>query len=1218
MAMIREKREFRISPIGVARSSSAGQITGEAIARNAAKAEAVAYKRAVQDAESHGIDLANALSGEQVMALDPSTGLPEVHEGPKGLGRVAQQAYQNVLLTRFEQELGTQIDGKMKELALRYDLSPSGFNKAASEYIAQMANTETSTVFSNEIVRVGQAVKQGYAHNLSLKALTRERAEQVDAYNLRTQERQAALEIAARTGNTDQIEFILKQGAVDDQNMAKSQLVTPSSTKLNSKSDNVAIARGTLRSVIETGNFTHMELLEIQSAVDMGNLGSLPEEIKNSLGKDFQDVLSDPSTFEQITQYANEYMQDAVGASSIKVTKSIQQARVDANSGKNSNANIMQSADATASGADPSSLVDEVVKAYEDSVTAQQGAVIAGMSNSESSDLMLGVTKRVNGVADGIQRHIVSQLTSKEEIVNVIQFLNSPSAQGFKGIPEDLHDDLKDLVLLDRKTGLGLKKSAISFFEGFKDEVAFKANKIKNDAGIQLYKDVNEAIDNTIRTGSDVDGVNTSYAETMSNIESSKADKEVIERQKASLNNAAATAYIRLAISSARTAEMAEAMAAYAKGIEPSISLPENVRDVLDKARRLGNESTLTTAANNKSLAKINDLKNRAALSEIDKLNSDIDRGMADASDEGNRKHVDTVLKLKDDFYTVSSSKQDQAFKAVGQVVLPQSFVSLLDQAANGNAPTGMMNRLLSLYANTATQIDRHGIGSPSNSHSALGQSKPETKAFWDLMSAYLQASDTPISEAQFKQYADLYKETVRGEGFATVMGSQLAQYAAEETGGTATKNQTATPLQYLQSLTSTDKNTPINAAIRNTKMTKMLEASVFAWFADRGGANKIDMPLKDYVTQKAEALYVEDENVLPEFGETKTIYPLSATVSSDPKAQEMFLDAVRKDLHLMDKDFGWATKEFKLRPVGQNLDTGMTYGVMVKGDDGEFSLYEHSVDVMTYRGYDGDNITETFIVPAFISTKEEKYLKNVRALESYQKESAVARAEEAARMEEARKLYPAHSVQLKEKVSEIKNTIDISVFSSLTDKQREVFANLTDSNEQDLVGVTPTPEFAALYEAMQNHYDISNNKALGPSSSKLKVNEEFAKATQLFMLLSGQGVVPIEDVNRMLTGKFSSMDTTVARLTGDAPEAEAPPEPQPIDLGPSMTIYNNPTNETYLIKIKGRIGTFRVDSESLSSIPRGQIENKNVTIREDDGDDYRKRSSSYLKGVFK
>ena len=1215
MAMIREKREFRISPIGVARSSSAGQITGEAIARNAAKAEAVAYKRAVQDAEKRGIDLANALSGEQVMALDPSTGLPEVHEGPKGLGRVAQQAYQNVLLTRFEQELGTQIDGKMKELALKYDLSPSGFNKAASEYIAQMANTETSTVFSNEIVRVGQAVKQGYAHNLSLKALTRERAEQVDAYNLRIQERQAALEIAARTGNTEQIQLILKQGAVDDQNMANSQLVTASSTKLNSKFDNVAIARGTLRSVIETGNFTHMELLEIQSAVDMGNLGGLSEEIKNALGKDFQDVLSDPSTFEQFTQYANEYMGDAVGASSIKVTKSIQEARVAANSGKNSNSNIMKSADATASGADPSSLVDEVVKAYKDSVTAQQGAVIAGMSNSESSDLMLGVTKRVNGVADGIQRHIVSQLTSKEEIVNVIQFLNNPNAQGLKGIPNNLRDDLEDLVLLDNKTGLGLKKSAITFFEGFKDEVAFKENKIKNDAGIQLYRDVNEAIDSTIRTGSDVDGVNTSYAETMSNIESSKADKEVIERQKASLNNAAATAYIRLATNSAATAEMAEAMAAYAKGIKPSISLPENVRDVLDKARRLGDESTLTTAANNKSQAKIKDLENRTALSEIDKLNSDIGRGMADASDKDNREHIDTVLKLKDDFYTVSSSEQDQGFKAVGQVVLPQSFVSLLDQAANGNVPTGMMNRLLSLYANTSTQIDRNGIESLSNSHSALDAN---TKAFWDLMSSYQQQSDTPINEAQFKQFADFYKETVRGEGFATVMGSQLAQYAAEETGGTATKNQTATPLQYLQSLTGPDENTPISAAIRNTKMTEMLEASVFAWFADRGGANKIDMPLKDYVTQKAEALYVEDKNVLPEFGETKTIYPLSATLSSDPKVQEMFLNAVRKDLHLMDKDFGWATKEFKLRPVGQNLDTGMTYGVMVKGDDGEFSLYEHSVDVMTYRGYDGDNITETFIVPAFISTKEEKYLKNIRALESYQEEAAVTRAEEMSRMEEARELYPARSVQLKEKISEIKDTIDINVFSSLTDEQREVFANLTDSNEQDLVGVTPTPEFAALYEAMQNHYDISNNKALGPSSSKLKVNEEFAKATQLFMLLSGQGVVPIKDVNRMLTGKFSSMDNTEAQLTGDAPEAEAPPEPQPIDLGPSMTIYNNPTNETYLIKIKGKIGTFRVDSESLSSIPRSQIENENVTIREDDGEDYKKRSSSYLKGVFK
>ena len=423
MAMIREKREFRISPIGVARSSSAGQITGEAIARNAAKAEAVAYKRAVQDAEKRGVDLANALSREDVVALDPVTGAPEVYKGPEGLGRVAQGAYQNVLLTRFEQELGLQIDSKMKELALKYDLNPAAFNKAASEYTAQMANTETSTVFSNQILRIGDEVRKGYSYNLGLKALTRERAEQVDAYNLRTQERRAALEVAARTGNTEQIQFILKQGAVDDQNMANSQLVTASSTKLSSNSDNVAIARGTLRSVIETGNFTHMELLEIQSAVDMGNLGGLSEEIKNAFGKDFQDVLSDPATFEQFTQYANEYMGDAVGASSIKVTKSIHEARVAANSGKSSNIKIGQTSDSIASGLDPSAETEEVIKAYEDSVTAQNSAVVAGIS--DGNELVLGATKRVNGLADGIQRHIVSQLTSKEEIVNVIQFLNT-------------------------------------------------------------------------------------------------------------------------------------------------------------------------------------------------------------------------------------------------------------------------------------------------------------------------------------------------------------------------------------------------------------------------------------------------------------------------------------------------------------------------------------------------------------------------------------------------------------------------------------------------------------------------------------------------------------------------------------------------------------------------------------------------------------------------
>lgn len=68
-----------------------------------------------------------------------------------------------------------------------------------------------------------------------------------------------------------------------------------------------------------------------------------------------------------------------------------------------------------------------------------------------------------------------------------------------------------------------------------------------------------------------------------------------------------------------------------------------------------------------------------------------------------------------------------------------------------------------------------------------------------------------------------------------------------------------------------------------------------------------------------------------------------------------------------------------------------------------------------------------------------------------------------------------------------------------------------------------------------------------------------------------------------------------------------------------SLDIYNNPTDETYLIKIRGKIGTFRVNSEDLSAIPEAQI-GTNVTIVEDTepNKDYKKKSRSALERDFK
>ena len=65
MAVIREKRQFRVGSIGVARSSRGGAIIGEAISDSAGELSRRFFNRAAEDAREAGVksvaDLSDAL-----------------------------------------------------------------------------------------------------------------------------------------------------------------------------------------------------------------------------------------------------------------------------------------------------------------------------------------------------------------------------------------------------------------------------------------------------------------------------------------------------------------------------------------------------------------------------------------------------------------------------------------------------------------------------------------------------------------------------------------------------------------------------------------------------------------------------------------------------------------------------------------------------------------------------------------------------------------------------------------------------------------------------------------------------------------------------------------------------------------------------------------------------------------------------------------------------
>ncbi len=175
MAVIREKRQFRIGTIGVARASQGGQIVGETIARSANALGDMFYKEAAQAAEKGGMEAGASADREKVITINPETGEPEAYAPPEGMGSIGADAYQRVVMRRFQQSIEDEIRNKGRELAARYESSPAMYESAMSDYLASMTNVAQDE-FRGFITDVGTSYLNATMTNMQIAQVRRERA----------------------------------------------------------------------------------------------------------------------------------------------------------------------------------------------------------------------------------------------------------------------------------------------------------------------------------------------------------------------------------------------------------------------------------------------------------------------------------------------------------------------------------------------------------------------------------------------------------------------------------------------------------------------------------------------------------------------------------------------------------------------------------------------------------------------------------------------------------------------------------------------------------------------------------------------------------------------------------------------------------------------------------------------------------------------------------
>jgi hypothetical protein len=294
MPVIRERNNFTIGPIGVARvsagvsGSNAAGTVANAVSAGANQMADMFFRQGAQAAEKAGLEQGSAIAQEKVLAIDPKTGEPVAYDAPQGFGTIAQEAYQRVVLSRFQTGIEQEIKLKAQELAVKYDGSVGRYTAAMSDYIGAMTENADGQ-FKTYINDVGTSYLNATRSAMAMDQIRRERAGAADSLGssiaegtnfLEWQYTQEGERASSPTlggayptiSNSTEIQV---KKAIDDG--VTSGLISPDKGKAAYQELGMARIRGLVRYAAKSGA-TSDELKLMNSAIGTGNPAIVPQK----------------------------------------------------------------------------------------------------------------------------------------------------------------------------------------------------------------------------------------------------------------------------------------------------------------------------------------------------------------------------------------------------------------------------------------------------------------------------------------------------------------------------------------------------------------------------------------------------------------------------------------------------------------------------------------------------------------------------------------------------------------------------------------------------------------------------------------------------------------------------------------------------------------------------------------------------------------------------
>lgn len=124
-------------PVGVVRADAGDDLPGRAIASAATSISNMAYREAAYRAEERGQEAALAEPSQNIVTLDPETGLPVAFGTASSYGSIAARSFENMVNRRFEESVNNELEERGREIAQQAG-SAAAFRDQMSEYVSEM------------------------------------------------------------------------------------------------------------------------------------------------------------------------------------------------------------------------------------------------------------------------------------------------------------------------------------------------------------------------------------------------------------------------------------------------------------------------------------------------------------------------------------------------------------------------------------------------------------------------------------------------------------------------------------------------------------------------------------------------------------------------------------------------------------------------------------------------------------------------------------------------------------------------------------------------------------------------------------------------------------------------------------------------------------------------------------------------------------------------